>query len=224
MGVHDGHRDRLRKRFQTQGLSGFEDHNVLELLLFYARSQIDTNVIAHALLDRFRSLDAVFDAPYEELIKVEGVGPTTATLITLMPQLFKRYRISQNSDLEVLDTTEKRGQFLLPYYLGERHEVFYLLTLDRRDKLLFCDRVFEGSVAAVQILTRRVLETLILRNAVRVIVAHQHPSGIALPSRDDLNTTMQLQESLRHASVELLDHIILAGDDFISMRESGYLR
>ena len=91
--VHEGHRDRLRQRFLQEGLENFQDHNVLELLLFYSIPRKDTNEEAHNLINRFGSLSGVFDASFEELCEVKGIGENSAALIKIMPELFKKYEV-----------------------------------------------------------------------------------------------------------------------------------
>ncbi len=223
MADHRGHRARLKDRFLSEGLEHFADHNTLELLLFYAIPQKDTNALAHALIAKFGSLSGVFDASYEELLKVSGVGENVATLIKLIPQMSRRYQISRQSPDMTLNTVEKAGTFLLPRFIGARVEIVLLLCLDGRKRLLSCEQVGEGTVSIAQTQTRRVVELALAHNAASVILAHNHLSGNALPSQEDQITTLKLRAALEGVGVALDDHIIVADDDFVSLAQSGLL-
>jgi len=224
MGIHDGHRDRVRKRFLENELNGFADHEVLELLLYYAIPQGDVNPLAHALLDRFGSLSGVLSAPVELLTQVKGVGERTAVLLRLVPMIVQKARLAEIKQELILDTRSKVGDYLLELFSRERNEVVYQLCLDRKGKLLACKRVNEGSASAVNLDLRKIVENALVTSASSVILAHNHPSGIALPSRDDQFATDQAVTVLRAIGVELLDHIIVADHDYVSLSQSGLLR
>ena len=123
MGVHDGHRARMKARFVRNGLDNFDDHSVLELLLFYAVPRRDVNELAHALLDHFGTLDAVFEASCEDMMRVPGVGENVATLLTLIPQVGRRYQMAKRRQQTILRSSAEAGQYLVPLYLYERAEV-----------------------------------------------------------------------------------------------------
>lgn len=222
MNEHSGHRQRMRERFLSHGLDNFDDHNVLELLLFYALPRQDTNRLAHRLVERFGSLDAVLDATVEELTAVEGMGQSSAVLLKLVPDIARRYQIRKNEPGRILSDTEAVGRYLVPRFLGHRDEVALLLCLDAKLKVLCCREVGRGDVSSARLNLRRVVETALSQNAAAVILAHNHVSGIALPSSEDLNTTTQVYQLLRQVNVILQDHIIVAGDDFISLRDDGF--
>ena len=224
MGIHDGHREHVRRRYLTGGLEPFADHEALELLLFYAIPRQDTNPVAHALMDRYGSLSAVLSAPVEDLKKVKGVGESAAVLIHLVPELCRKARLADAAQDTVLSSTERAGAYLLERFSGERREVLYQLCLDRKGKLLACKRLSEGGVSSTELDIRRLVENAILTSASAVILSHNHPSGIALPSQDDYNTTEQAKAALATVGVTLVDHIIVADGDFVSMAESGYLK
>ncbi len=221
MGIHDGHRKRRREQFLRHGLDAFADHEVLELLLFYAIGRRDTNPIAHALMDQFGSLSAIFSASMEELEQVEGMGPHAASLITLLPAVFRRVRLSAEGQDLALTTTEELGAYFLDLFFAQRSEVMYQACLDGKGKVLCCRRLSEGGAAAAECSVRRVVEIALRCNAVGVVLAHNHPSGVALPSREDFVATSQVAEALAAIGVQLVDHIIVADQDFVSMAENG---
>ena len=223
MGIHDGHREKMRRRFLQGGLEPFADHEALELLLYYAIPRRDTNPIAHALMERYGSLTAVLDAPVEDLQKVEGVGESAAVLLKLVPQLYRKARLAEAERETVLNSSERAGAYLLERFAGEKHEVVYALYLDRKGKLIACRRLGEGGISSAGLDIRRLLEQALLTTASAIILAHNHPSGVALPSADDYTATDRAKSALGSIGVQLADHIIVADQDFVSMADSGYL-
>lgn len=223
MGIHDGHRERVRRRFLENDLDGFADHEALELLLYYAIPQGDVNPLAHELIDRFGSLSGVFTAPVEMLTEVKGVGERTAVLLRLAMLIARKARLADLERELIMDTRERVGAYLLELFAMERNEAVYQLCLDGKGKLLTCKRLGEGSVSAVTVDVRAVVQNAILCSASSVILAHNHPSGIALPSEEDRAVTDRVKAVLASISVRLDDHIIVADQDFVSFAESGYL-
>ena len=223
MGVHDGHRARMKEQVAKHGIAALPDHAVLELLLFYAIPRGDVNPMAHELINKFGSLAAVFDAPESELLEVPGVGENAARLIKLIPQVSRRYLISRGDFEGLLSSPEEAGAYVLPYFYAQRDEVVYIVCLDAKRKVLACRMLFNGSVNSASISVRKIVETALLYNSTSVILAHNHPSGIAVPSAEDKETTARVAAALEAVDVELADHIIVADDDFVSMAESGLL-
>jgi len=224
LGIHDGHREKMRQRFLKSGLESFADHEALELLLYYAIPRKDTNPIAHALMERYGSLSAVLTAPVEDLKNVAGIGESAAVLLKLAPQVAKKARIADAEKEIILNTVSRVGAYLLERYDGEKHEVLYQLCLDRKGRLLVCKCLNEGGISSAEMDVRRLMENAILTQASGVILAHNHPSGIALPSAEDIAATSRAKEALKTIDVELVDHIIVADGDFVSMQRSGYLQ
>lgn len=224
MAIHDGHRQRLKDRFLREGLDGFDDLYVLELLLYYCVARKDTNPIAHALLAHFGSLTAVLEATPEELQMVPGVGKETSTFLTLIPQVGRYYQVKRADPGAILRTITQCGEYLVPYFYGREHETVFLLCLDAKCKVLGCKLVGEGSVNSANIPIRRVVEIALQTNATTVILAHNHPSGLALPSDDDIQTTLRVAKAMEAVEITLADHIVVADSDFVSMVQSGYYR
>ncbi len=224
MSVHDGHRQRLKDRFLREGLDNFDDLYVLELLLFYCIPRKDTNPIAHALLDHFGSLTSVLEATAEELEKVPGISKNTSTFLTMILQVGRYYQIKRAQPGKILRTIEQCGKYMIPYFYGRENETVFLLCLDAKCKVLGCKLVGEGSVNSANIPIRRVVEIALNNNATTVILAHNHPSGLALPSHDDIETTLRVAKAMDAVEITLADHIVVADDDFVSMVQSGYYR
>lgn len=221
MSIHDGHRKRLRERFLNEGLDNFDELQVLELLLFYSIARQDTNPIAHALLDRFGSLSHVLEAPPEELKKVPGIGDNTAAFVSFVTALSRYYLVNRAASSAILTSIEACGTYLLPRFYGRRNETVFLLCLDAKCKVLCCKEVGEGSVNSAAVPIRRIVEMALGANATSVVLAHNHPSGIALPSDEDIQTTRRLAMALDAVEINLVDHIVVADDDFVSMAQSG---
>lgn len=223
MNEHQGHRQRMRRRFLKHGLENFDDHTALELLLFYALPRMDTNALAHRLLDSFGTLDGVLDAAPEELMAVEGIGENAAALIRLIPAMAARYMESKSRIGSILATPEAAGAFVMPYFMGSREERILMVCMDAKLKALDCRVLATGDVTTANVSVRKIVEYAVKRNAPTVLMAHNHVGGFALPSQEDVESTLRLRALLRSVGITLLDHIVVADDDFVSMKDSGYL-
>lgn len=215
--MHKDHRKHTKDRFLSEGLDSFEPHNVLELLLFYSIPQKDTNETAHMLINRFGSLSAVFDAPYDDLLTVPGISEHSATLIKLIPAISRRYAMEKNSKVTKLSSIEDIGKYLVARYLGVTEETVLLLLLDNKFGVIDCVKVHEGSVNSSAITMRKLIETALFKRASMVVLAHNHPSGVAIPSSDDLFTTQQVKRAFDLVEIGMLAHIIVAGDTFTNI-------
>lgn len=224
MAVHDGHRERLKERFRSEGLDGFTEVQVLELLLFYSVPRKDTNEIAHALLEKFGTLAQVLDANPGDLEKVPGMGSSSALFLKLLSAAGRRYQISRTESATILRTIEQCGAYLQPRFFGRKHEAVFLLCMDAKCKVLTCKQVGEGSVNSAGVPIRRIVETALSANATMVVLAHNHPSGLALPSADDIQTTKRLAVALDTVEITLIDHLVFSDDDYVSMAQSGYYK
>lgn len=232
MAVHDHHRGRVKDRFARSGLDGMHDHEVLELLLFYAIPRIDVNPIAHRLMERFHTLHAVFEASAEELCAVEGIGESSALLIRLTMALMRRYGIDRKEHGMLgacLQSTEDIGDYVLPHFFGLRFELVLMVCVDHKGAVLSCEELSRGTIDEASISVRRVVESALSHRAHGVVLAHNHPHGTAMPSVADVQTTREVQAALRLVNIQLLDHIVVADiaetddglrDDYVSMRES----
>ena len=206
--IHSGHRSRVKTEFLARGLEGWPDHRVLELLLFYAIARVDTKPLARSLLDRFGSLALVLEATVEELQAVPGVGESVATYLTLITAAGRYYQKCRSDRPVILDSTEKYGSYLADLFYGRRNETVYELCLDAKCKVLCCQKVGEGDVNSANIPIRRMVEIALSVNATTVILAHNHPSGVALPSAEDVQTTRRIAAALNAVEVHLADHSV----------------
>lgn len=223
MTMHDGHRRRVRERFRTEGLEGFAPHEVMELLLYYARARGDVNPLAHELLDTFGSLQGVLEAGAERLMQVKGVGEETATFLGLMVPLFRRYQEELCSRSVCLRTRVAAEQYCRALVSGLRHERLYLLSLSTSFMLVGKRAIGEGILTEVPAYPRRVVEAALNHNAYGIILCHNHPGGIAEPSAADLAVTRQIDALTTHLGMRLMDHIIISGSSTYSMSLHGHL-
>lgn len=224
MSIHDGHRQRMLQRFRTEGLDNFDPIQVLELLLFFAVPRKDTNEMAHHLIDRFGSVSRVMDASVAELQKVPGVGENAATFLHLVKEAGRYYQVdSARKGIQIRDT-EDCGRYLLPYFIGRQTETVFLLCLNANCNVICCREVGEGELNSAVISPRTVVEIALAEKASTVVLAHNHPSGVALPSKEDVLTTRRLAAALATVEVVLFDHLVIADDDYVSMAQSGFYR
>lgn len=221
---HAGHRSRVKEEIRLRGVEALPEHRVLELLLFYAIPRGDTNALAHRLIDRFGSLAGVLDASVEALCAVPGIGEHAALLLRTVPGICARYVASRSSLGDVADSSGRVREILSPYFFGARNEMVYLLCLDGKRKVLGVRKITEGSVSTAEVTARRITEEALSLRASSVVLAHNHVSGIALPSRQDCDTTEYLRQVLEPIGIELTDHVIFCDDDMISLHDSGLLR
>jgi DNA repair protein RadC len=212
---HKEHRARVKARFAQEGIAAFAPHEVLELLLFYAIPQKDTNPIAHRLLDRFGTLSAVFGASEEELCGVEGIGEHAAALLRLvMPSTSYALADEMRKRNKAFRTLHTIGKYLVNLYMGEQKEIVYLLLLDNRYALIDCVKIHEGSVNSVAVTPRKLVERAYHAHAAMAVLAHNHPSGIAVPSKDDIDTTVTLKKAFDTMGITLLEHVLVAGERY----------
>lgn len=206
---HAGHRKRLRERYARSGMEDFAPHEVLELLLTYAIPRIDVNDQAHALIDRFGSVAGVLDATEKELRDVKGIGPEAAMFLKMLPEVFRHYQLSGYDDKETYDTVAKLGDYLRAKYTGVTVERVYLILLNNSLKLIRCIPLGEGSVNCSSVTVRTIAEHAFRENASAVVLAHNHPRGLAIPSGADLEVTQTVECALETIGVPLLEHLIV---------------
>ena len=219
--IHDGHRQRLKQRFVKEGLTSFESHNILELLLFYALPRQDTNVIAHELIDNFKTLTGVFNAPYEELIKVKGLGENGATLIKLIPQLLSAYTVETNAN-QPMNDVRRICNYFHGLYIGVKTEKIHVCCLDDKLNIISCVLIQDGGVNTVPINVRKIVEATYRSNSSMIILSHNHPNGIPIPSDADIVATRKLYKILDSVGIKLLDHIVASPKSAVSMKYAGY--
>lgn len=222
---HDGHRDRVREKFmKEENLNAYADHNILEMLLFYAIPRADTNELAHRLINTFGSFSAVFDADIEQLIRVDGVGKSTAVLIKMIPSVMQRYYEDKINNPSKITNTDSAAEFLKTKFFNETVEIMYLMCMNNDGKILKFTQIASGTLDYSEIDSRLILQEMLLCKATTAIIAHNHPGGICAPSLSDVNTTQQIASLLSGINARLIDHIIIAGDEHFSFSSHNKLK
>ena len=211
--IHAGHRERLRAQIAKSGISDMPDHVVLEYLLFHTIPRIDTNPLAHLLIDRFGSLTGVFDADMAELLKVPGVGENTACFLKSFALIHERYAMEKIKGHERFSIEALAG-FLIDYFLNKTDEEVFVFCLDNGGGLVGKESVYHGSINSTYVSPRALLETVCRYGAVSIILAHNHPSGNATPSSEDITLTRQLMDAFIPFGVTIRAHLVVAGDKY----------
>ncbi len=221
--LHSGHRDRVRQRYLTDGLDGFEDHQVLELLLFFCIPRRDTNELAHKMMKEFGSLSTLFEAEPKDICSRCGVSKNTAILVSIIPSLARRYFTSKWGEKPVLSSSTRAGEYVVSLFAGRTYEVFYIICLDSQNRVNHAALVHEGTINEAPVYPRIIVETALRHQANSVILAHNHPGGSLIPSKPDIDVTKKITNSLESISIRVMDHIIVAGDKYLSFAEKGLL-
>lgn len=219
--IHAGHRNRLKKEIVSADISADKSPvKLLEMLLFYGTPQKDTSPMAHELIEKFGSLGGVFEADIDDIIKVSGITRNSASLIKLMLPILRAYTLEKQSAPETLKTLEEIGEYVYEKYFAINKECLSLLCLNHLGKVLSFEIVMSGSMDSVGISVREIISKVIKSDATAAVIAHNHPGGVALPSADDVEATRMLKAALSAISVELLDHVVIGDDDYVSMAMS----
>ncbi len=211
----------MKSKYLLDGFDKLYDHEILEIALYYAIPRKNTNEIAHNLIKEFGSLSGVFDAPINLLKRVNGMGESSATFIKLTLDLFRVYMLSKSlKNNKPIGLKEARDKLALQFF-GREEEIVALMLFDAKRKPIYCGVVNKGTVNSVDLYARKIMELVIMYNASSVIIGHNHPSGIALPSKDDIAATKKIKDIFENLGVKFLDHIIVADGDYVSLECSG---
>lgn len=219
--THTGHRARMKERYAETGLQGFSDKNVLEMLLYFSIPRKDTNELAHDILEHFNSFTGVMEASREELMQVKGVGEHTADLISLVTQVNKYYMERKSIENEKVFSSSVAGEFFVAKFAYEVNESAYALMLDGNNKMITCRKISEGVVNGTDISIRALCELALKYRASSVIISHNHPTGILMPSAEDEHCTQLIKNALKVIGIRLSDHIIVGGGSYISLAKYG---
>ena len=213
---HQGHRQRVREKYMLNGIESFKHHEALELYLFYAIPYKDTNELAHRLLAQFGSLSAVFDAPPSAL-RDFGLSESAVTLLKLLPDMSRLYKIDKTENSSKVINGFALCSYFEPFFHGMTDEVTRLLLTDKKGKEVYSGIIARGSINTTDVPVRKIVELALYYNASYAALAHNHPNGFAKPSDEDLETTKKVFFALRLISVKLVDHVVVADDDSVSM-------
>ena len=220
---HKGHRQRVKNRVIKEGIDSFEDHQILELLLFYCVPMKDTNELAHQLISHYGSLSGVFDADPKDLCDKAGVTENIAILLSLIPALARRYQQGKFKEKAVLNSTTKAGEYTMALFTGRLNEAFYVICLDSQNKVNQATLLHEGTINEAPVYPRLIVETALRHQAASIILAHNHPGGSQRPSQADLDVTRRIRQATEAIAIPVVDHIIVAGDGYYSFAENRVL-
>ncbi|MGI6168781.1 MAG: JAB domain-containing protein [Christensenellales bacterium] len=221
--MHAGHRSRHRTRYRKNGLDGFSDHEILELLLYYAIPRVDTNPIAHRLMQRFGSLAGVFSAHIDDLKKVEGVGENAAILLSLIRPSMQRSQAISQEKRQKLTNIDMAGAYCCSLLAGMRRETLFVVCLDIHYRVICAELVQQGSIDELPVYPRHIVEIALRHDASSIILTHNHPGGRLAASKSDIETTFKVLEALESLGISLLDHIITHEYNYFSFMKHGDL-
>jgi len=224
MSIHEGHRKRMRERYLSEGdLEAFNDHQVLEMLLFYCYPQGNTNEKAHQMIKEFGGIAGLMEANVEDIMCRCNVTQRIAVMITLIPHLCKRYSTVKWAKRTPVDSVQKAGEYAKTLFIGKTTENFYVICLDSQRRLIAPAHVAEGSLTEISVYPRKIVEETLKHKASNIILAHNHPSGMVKPSQNDFDATFVIGRALEPLDISMLDHIIVAGEKYYSFSEHGKL-
>ena len=221
--THEGHRQRMRKRVEQQGFDSLEPHEALEYILYLTNARKDTNKMAHDLITRFGDFAGVLEASEEDLMTVEEVGPATARMLHLLPMVSRYYTRCRATGKTNLKTTEQLAAHLMALFAGAEQERALLLALDSRSRVKATLWLKDGTSDRVSLAIKDVVAAALKGGTDSVVLCHNHPNGMAMPSREDIQATENIVRALGLIRVHLRDHIILTENEYFSMREENRL-
>ena len=222
--IHKGHRQRMRARIEHGGIDGLQDHEVLEYMLYSFVPRRDTNEIAHRLIDTFGSLARVFNCDAKHLAQISGMTENAALFLSSMPDIIRKY-INGGNDRICLSSRGEARDYLCKLFVGLEEERVYAVALDTQDNVLACELIAKGSRAQVDLKATQIADFAKKHKAVNVLIAHNHPSGSAFPSSDDISLTREICALLRMMDFNLEDHYIFnAKGDHYSFEEEGFIQ
>lgn len=220
--IHAGHRNRLKEEIVSADITELRPPvKLLEMLLFYGVPQKDTAPMAHELIKTFGSFAGVLEADVDDIVKVSGITKNAASLIKLMLPVLRTYVLEKYTFSNTLKSHSEIGDFLFAKYFAIEKECLSLLCLNHLGQVLSFEIVMTGSVDSVGLSIRDIVSKVIKSNATAAVIAHNHPSGVALPSLQDVAATRELKHALKSISVQLIDHIIISSEDYVSMALSN---
>ena len=203
-----GHRQRLRERFARNGLDGLQEYEAVELLLSYAIMRRDVKPLAKALLRQYGSVEKLLDAPAAELVGQYGMGQSSALLIRLVRELCARYLEQRARGTNVLEDPGSIEDFARMKLGASSRETLMTIYLNARSHIIGYD-LTPGTVDRASIYPRELVKQALLCNATMVVLAHNHPSGICLPSPEDVRLTAGIRAALATFGIRLIDHLIV---------------
>ncbi|NLX64936.1 MAG: DNA repair protein RadC [Clostridiaceae bacterium] len=221
--IHKGHRNRMKKRYLDEGLDSFSDHEIIELLLFYSIPQHDTNALAHRMIKEFGTLHDLLEADPRDIERRCKVSLNTAILISLVAPLSRRYLRQKWGERPIVNSSTVAGNYAVSLFAGRIYECFYVICLNSQNRVNYAALVHEGTINEAPVYPRLVVETALRHKANSIILAHNHPGGSLKASNADIDVTRKICQAMKPISINVVDHIIVAGDRYLSFAEQGLL-
>jgi len=221
--IHKGHRNRMKQRYMEEGLDNFSDHEIIELLLFYSIPQHDTNALAHRMIKEFGTLHDLLEADPRDIERRCNVSLNTAILISLVAPLSRRYLKQKWGERPIVNSSTVAGNYAVSLFAGRIYECFYVICLNSQNRVNYSALVHEGTINEAPVYPRLVVETALRHKANSIILAHNHPGGSLKASNADIDVTRKICQAMKPISINVVDHIIVAGDRYLSFAEQGLL-
>jgi DNA repair protein RadC len=219
-----GHRERLRERFEKGGFTGFHDYEVLEMLLTFIFRQGDVKPLAKELIKTFGSFSKVLDASVPELENVKGMGKASALSLHAFRETMAYYfQDHVTVDKDQITKMSALVEMLRASIGHKQNEILFAIFLNAKNEVLTTKELGEGTVSQASAFPRKILEEALQQKATSIILAHNHPGGIAEPSQHDESITTEIQKALALIEITLQDHIILANNEYYSFKRNDLL-
>ncbi len=218
-----GHRKRLREKFLRVGLEGFNDYEIVELLLTFGTPQSDTKQSAKDALKKFKTLRGVLEASSEELQTIRGIGPINAIAINMVQQIARAYLKDRITERPSVKSSQEVFDYLYHSLRDRKKELFKVLYLNSQNQILAMEDLFEGTVNCSAVSSREVIDHALKHNAVSLIFVHNHPSGNPEPSQSDKDLTRDLIFAANTVNMKVLDHLIIGNDRYFSFAGAGLI-
>ncbi len=212
----------MRERIFETGIHTLQDHELFEVLLYSSIPRVNTNLTAHRLLNRFGDVCGVLNADEKELMKIDGIGDKSASVIKAVAGICRRYIMCQNEITNAFDDPDRLGRYLTGFFVGEAHEKLCLFVLSQSGRIDKIDCIAEGSVNAVNLPVRKIADMAVHHRSSYVVLAHNHPGGCAAPSPEDVELTLRAKETLGMLGIHLLEHFVISGNQYRPIIRSGY--
>ena len=219
-----GHRERLRHKFEEGGLERFSDEEVVEFLLTLGTPRKDVKVAAREAIKRFGSLSGVLAAPAEDLIQINGIGPKNALYLGLVHQTANRYLHDRTRGKSFFTSSQAVFDYLFHDMRDLKREIFKVLFLDRKNRLIADEDIFLGSLTGSAVYPREIMTRALEERAAGLVFVHNHPSGDPAPSQEDRNLTRDLIWAARLLHIQVLDHIIIGNNRYYSFADQGLVK
>jgi len=223
--IHSGHRQRMRDRALKNGAESLETHELMEMILYYTNPRLNTNEKAHEILNEYdMSLSLLFNSDPYDFQRRCGINENTAVFFMLVGEILRRYDEARWKPKKIIDSSDLAGGYAKFLLSHEKYECFYAICLDSKSCLLSSVLISEGTISETHVYVRKIIEASLKFNARSIIIAHNHPGGSLVPTSSDVKTTAIVTKALNLIDVFVVDHIIVAGNEYLSMSDKGLIK